>query len=31
MDKKAILAFGLSVIAVYVGNFVYEKTMKKGA
>lgn len=28
MDKKAIMAFGLSVVAVLVGNFVYEKTMK---
>ena len=31
MDKKAIMAFGISVVAVMVGNFAYEKLMKKGA
>lgn len=29
MDKKAFMAFGLSVIAVFVGNYAYDKVMKK--
>ena len=31
MDKKAIMAFGISVVAVMAGNFVYDKFFKKGA
>lgn len=29
MDKKAIMAFGVSVVAVLTGNYIYEKFLAK--